>query len=142
MKSLLFIVLSILSFSTFAQESYLSYEIITCSNGENCLVNPKQDFVIKGIDLENRNGEVVGMRLSSSSNIADTAYVGANLCFKGDPVAVCGLLNLMSYDDGHAMISNFSCFILDQKISLGYDVAYDMGPANKDLVRLTIDKCN
>lgn len=140
MKTLisLFVILS--SLSAFAQDTYHAYEKVTCGDNESCLVNPKHDFVIKGIDIENRAGEKVGMRLSSESNIADTAYTGVALCYKGEASEVCGLLNLMNYDEGHAMISNFSCFIMNDGIKLGYDVEYDMGPG-VETVRLSIKKC-
>ena len=123
-----------------AQDSYHSWEETRCDSGESCLIITKDSMVIKGIAVEDREGLVVGKRLSSRSNIADTIYPGATFCFAGSAVEVCSLLDMMSFDEGHVEIRNFACRASEKKIELTYTAKYDMSPV-VDVVEAAIVKC-
>jgi hypothetical protein len=123
---LAFIVLT-LSISAFAQDGYHNEVYNECLPSDNCLINLKSDFMIKTIPVEDYNGVIVGEKLSSSSMIADTLHAKASYCYQGDAQGVCYLLNLMAYDDGHAMIRHFECRPVEGKVDVRYSVEYDMG---------------
>ena len=136
----LFLLFFITLSSAFAQDSYHSWEETRCDSGESCLITTKDRMVIKGIAIEDREGFVVGKRLSSRSNIADTIYPGATFCFAGSGEEVCSLLDMMSFDEGHVEIRNFACRATEKKIELTYTAKYDMSPV-VDLIEATIVKC-
>jgi hypothetical protein len=140
MKTLLSLILLIGSLTSFAQDSYhLEYKY-ECLEGESCLINQKSDFLIKTIPVEDYDGVVVGKRLSSRSNIADTLHQKSQYCFQGKPNDICDMLNLMAYDDGHASITGFSCNTVNGKIDVRFEVYYDMG-AGIDQLGFLLQKC-
>lgn len=123
-----------------AQDGYHSFEQTVCENDESCLVT-NFDNVIKFIPVENRRGEIVGERLTSESSLADVAYEGAKLCYYGQAQDVCRMLDLMSGGwHGHASITMFYCKVVDEKISTGYRLEYDMDHATS-FPAFEIKKC-
>jgi hypothetical protein len=135
---LLFFLFSITS--ALAQDGYHHWEETRCEQGESCLVDTRDQLVIKGLAIEDRNGFVVGTKLSSHSHIADTIYPGANFCFTGNTEEVCSLLDMMSYDEGHVVIQSFACKGFEKKIELSYVAKYDMA-LSPDVIEAVIEKC-
>jgi hypothetical protein len=138
-----FLVLLLFLFSVspaFAQDGYHSWEVVQCHEDESCLIDIQDQMVIKGLAIEDRNGLIVGIKLSSPSNISDTVYPGANFCFTGSSEKVCSLLDMMSFDEGHVEIRNFACHASDKKIELSYVAKYDMA-LHADVIEAVIEKC-
>lgn len=140
MKSIVTFICLAISSLTFAQDGYHSFESVQCENNESCLVNPKYNHVIKLIPVENEDGQIDGARLSSDSYLADTVYPGSNVCFRGNAVEVCSMMDMMSNGEGgHATISNFKCSSSNKLIDLKYDVEYD--GYGTDVLKFEIKKC-